>query len=279
MLPIILVVGIGLVFGVVLTVASKVMYVPVDEIVAKVREQLPGANCGACGFSGCDGYAAAFGEDRDTPINKCPVGGADLTARLAELLGVEASTAAAPVAVVMCQGNKDVAKDIMEYGSDMTCKKAATLFGGAKSCTFGCLGCGDCTQACNFDAIHIVNGVAVVDRDACVGCGACAKACPKNVIQILTKDDRVAPRCNSKDKAPKTMKNCKLGCIGCKKCEKTCKFDAIHVEDNLARIDYTKCKNCGMCAKECPTGALVVIPKQKKVVVAAPSAATEKANA
>ncbi len=260
--PVILVVGVGLFFGVILTIASIVMYVPVDEIVEQVREQLPGANCGACGYSGCDGYAAAFGEDKNTPINKCPVGGPDLAARLAELLGVEVSDTAAPVAVVMCQGDKSVAQDLMKLGSKMTCKGAAQLFGGNKSCSFGCMGLGDCVRACDFGALSIVNGVAVVDRDVCVGCGVCANTCPKSVIEILTKDDRVSPRCRSIDKGAAVMKNCKKGCIGCKKCENACKFDAIHVENNLATIDYEKCKNCGLCAKECPTGAITVVPKQ-----------------
>ncbi|MEG0291537.1 MAG: RnfABCDGE type electron transport complex subunit B [Anaerovoracaceae bacterium] len=272
-LPIILVVAIGFIFGIVLTIASKIMYVPVDEIVAKVREELPGANCGACGFAGCDDYAAAFGEDRNTSITKCPVGGADLAAKLGELLGVSAETGAAPVAVVMCQGNNSVANDIMEYGTDMTCKAAATLFGGSKSCTKGCLGLGDCVTACDFGALMICDGVANVDMEACVGCGACAKACPKSVIEILTKDDRVSVRCHSNDKGAKVMKSCKKGCIGCKKCENVCKFDAIHIENNLAKVDYDKCKNCGMCAKECPTGAIIVIPKTKKVVVQAPTEA------
>ncbi|MEG0919129.1 MAG: RnfABCDGE type electron transport complex subunit B [Anaerovoracaceae bacterium] len=268
-IPIILVVAIGLIFGIVLTVASKIMFVPIDEIVAKVREELPGANCGACGFAGCDDYAAAFGEDKETSITRCPVGGADLAARLGELLGVEASAGAPPVAVVMCQGNNNVAKDVLEYGKNMTCKEASTLFGGAKACTKGCLGLGDCVAACDFGALKIVDGIACVDRDLCVGCAACAKACPKSVIEILTKDDRVSVRCHSVDKGAKVMKACKSGCIGCKKCENTCKFDAIHVEGNLAKIDYDKCKNCGLCAKECPTGAIVVIPKTKKVVVKA----------
>lgn len=159
----------------------------------------------------------------------------------------------------------------------MTCKGALQLYGGNKSCAYGCLGMGDCVRACDFNAIHIVNGVAVVDRDVCVGCGVCANTCPKSVIQILTKDDRVAVRCKSTDKGAAVMKNCKNGCIGCKKCENTCKFDAIHVENNLASIDYDKCKNCGLCAKECPTGAIVVIPKEKKVVVQQP--AEEQAEA
>ncbi len=263
-LPIILVASVGLIFGIVLTVASKVMYVPVDEVVAKVREALPGANCGACGFSGCDGYAAAFGDDKSTPVNKCPVGGPELITTLSDILGVEADASAPPVAVVMCQGDKSVASDIMKYGSKMTCSGAAQLFGGGKSCASGCLGLGDCVRSCDFGALSIVNGLAVIDRELCVGCGVCAKECPKSIIEILTKDDRVSVRCKSTDKGAKVMKSCKKGCIGCKKCVSACKFDAIQVENNLATIDYEKCKNCGLCAKECPTGAIIVIPKEPK---------------
>lgn len=269
LIPVALVVVLGLVFGIVLTVAAKIMFVPVDEIVAEVREALPGANCGACGYSGCDGYAAAFGEDRSTPVNKCPVGGPDLIAKLGEILGVEADSSAPPIAMVKCQGNNDKAINIMEYGTEMTCVGATQLFGGGKGCSAGCLGLGDCTKVCDFDAIHIVNGIAVVDRDSCVGCGLCAKACPKFVIDMVTKADRVNVRCNSKDKGAKVMKNCKIGCIGCKKCEKACPFDAIHVNDNLAKIDYDKCKNCGLCVKECPTHAITMVPKEKKVAVQA----------
>ena len=176
LLPIALVVIIGLVFGIILTFAAKIMYVPVDEIVAEVREALPGANCGACGYSGCDGYAAAFGEDRSTPVNKCPVGGPDLATKLGEILG---------------QGNRDLTNDIMEYGKEMTCTAASQLFGGGKGCSSGCLGLGDCVRVCDFDAIHVVNGVAIVDRDKCVGCGMCAKECPKFIIDMITSADRV----------------------------------------------------------------------------------------
>ena len=267
LLPIALVVIIGLVFGIILTFAAKIMYVPVDEIVAEVREALPGANCGACGYSGCDGYAAAFGEDRSTPVNKCPVGGPDLATQLGEIFGVSADTSASPIAVVKCQGNRDLTNDIMEYGKEMTCTAASQLFGGGKGCSSGCLGLGDCVRVCDFDAIHVVNGVAIVDRDKCVGCGMCAKECPKFIIDMITSADRVTVKCNSNDKGAKVMKNCKIGCIGCMKCEKKCPFDAIHVTDSLAKIDYDKCKNCGLCVKECPTKAIYMVPKEKKIAV------------
>lgn len=277
--PILLVVGLGLAFGIILTIAAKLMFVPVDEIVAKIREELPGANCGACGFAGCDDYAAAFEDDKETPINKCPVGGPELAEKLGAILGVEASTGASPVAVVMCQGNNSLAANMMRYGADMTCTGAAQLFGGSKSCSFGCLGLGDCVAACDFDAIHIIDGLAVVDKNSCVGCGACAKACPKSVIEMLTTKDRVSVKCHSKDKGAQVMKSCKIGCIGCKKCEKACPFDSIHVTDNLAQINYETCKNCGLCAKACPTKAIYVVPKEKKVAVKKPAATEETKTA
>lgn len=248
----------------VLTIASKVFHVPVDPIVGQIREELPGANCGACGYAGCDDYAAAFGEDKNTSPSKCPVGGAELAGKLAEILGVEASSSAAPVAVVMCQGSKSKAQDYLKYEANITCTAANQLFGGNKGCAFGCLGGGDCVRACEFDAIDIVDGLAVVDRDKCVGCGACANACPKGVIEMLTKDDRVFVRCHSLDKGAQVMKVCKIGCIGCQRCVKECKFDAIHVENNIAKVDYEKCKNCGACSRVCPTKAIELIPRQKK---------------
>lgn len=278
-LPIILLGIMGLAFGAILTFAAKIMHVPVDPIVAEIREELPGANCGACGFAGCDDYAAAFGEDRNTSPSRCPVGGPELAEKLAEILGVEANSAAAPVAVVMCQGNKTLAKDFLQYEANITCTAAAQLFGGNKACAFGCLGGGDCVRACEFDAITIIDGLAVVDYDKCVGCGACAKACPKNVIEMLTKDNRTKVRCHSTDKGGQVMKVCKIGCIGCQKCVKECRFDAIHVNNFLAKIDYEKCVNCGACARVCPTKAIELTPRKKKAKPAAKPAAKKPEEA
>lgn len=273
LLPIVLLGVMGFIFGAVLTFAAKKMEVPVDPIVAEIREELPGANCGACGYAGCDDYAAAFGEDRCTSPSKCPVGGPDLAAKLAEILGVETDDTAQPLAVVMCQGTKTLAKDYLQYEANITCTAAAQLFGGNKACSFGCLGGGDCVRACEFDAITIIDGLAVVDPEKCVGCGACAEACPKDVIEMLTTEDRVKVRCHSTDKGAQVMKACKIGCIGCMRCVKECRFDAIHVENFLAKIDYEKCVNCGACARVCPTKAIELIPRKKKAKPAAKPAA------
>ena len=255
-IPIILVVAVGLVCAIMLVVASKVFFVPVDETQAALREVLPGANCGGCGFAGCDDYAGALAKDHDTPCNKCPVGGPSVAEKLASILGVAAGSAEKQVAVVKCNGSNEVSKSLLEYQGYSTCAAAAQIFGGVKQCQFGCLGMGDCVAACEFDAIKVVDGVARVDRNACVACGACAKACPKHLIKIQPEKNQVICFCSSKAKGADARKACEVGCIGCKKCESVCKFDAVHVEDNLATIDPEKCKNCGMCAKACPTGAI-----------------------
>lgn len=266
MMPVILVVIVGLIAGIILTIAAKVFFVPVDETVAKIREVLPGANCGACGYAGCDDYAAALGEDHSLSTSLCPVGGAECAAAIAAALGVEATAAEPKVAFVKCKGSNDKTKKIMEYQGIMTCEAAKNFYGGNWACSQGCMGFGDCVSVCQYDAIKICDGVAVVDRDACVGCGMCEKVCPNNVIVIGEKKKLVYVACNSNAPAAKARKACSVACIGCRKCEKICKFDAITIENNLAKIDFDKCKNCGLCEKECPTNAISNLRIKKKVV-------------
>ncbi len=265
--PIIIVVLVGLVCAIILTIASKVFYVPVDETFAELREALPGANCGGCGYAGCDDYAVAMAEDRSVSCTKCPVGGAECAAKLAEILGVAAGATDKEVAVVMCNGNNQSAKKLLEYQGLRTCAAAKQFFGGVNECAYGCIGFGDCDAACEFEAIKVVNGVAKVDRNNCVACGACVKACPNNIIRISTAKNNVIVKCSSTAKGGEVRKACTVGCIGCKKCEKVCKFDSVHVENNLSYIDPVKCKNCGACEKVCPTGTIInlrLIAKQMK---------------
>ncbi|MBR6473410.1 MAG: RnfABCDGE type electron transport complex subunit B [Firmicutes bacterium] len=255
--PVLLVVALGFVFAVILTIASKVFFVPVDETVANLSAALPGANCGGCGYAGCSDYANALAADPEgVGPNKCPVGGAAVAAELASILGIEAGSSEPMVAVVQCNGNTKAAKTLLEYQGPQTCKFAASLFGGTSACKYGCIGLGDCTRACNFGAIKICDGVAVVARELCTGCGACAAVCPKNVIRIAPAKNKVVVQCQNCDKGAQTLKACAYGCIGCSKCAKVCKFDAITIENNHAYIDPDKCKNCGLCAKECPTKAI-----------------------
>ena len=272
--PVMLTVVTGLIAGVLLTIAAKVFAVPVDETQVKIRECLPGANCGACGFVGCDDYAAALAADHSIPANKCVPGGAGAAAGIAAVLGVDAGTTVEQVAKVMCSGTCDNTSVEMDYQGYLSCSAVKNFFGGPGVCKFGCIGLGDCTKVCKFDAIHVENGIAVVDRDKCVACGACAGTCPQKIIDILPKASRVTVDCSSKDPGKVVTKACKAGCIGCKMCEKTCKFDAIHVVDNVAKIDPEKCKNCGMCAKACPRKIITVVPRpgQKPITKVAPKA-------
>ena len=256
-IPVIIVVAIGLVASVILVIASKVFYVYVDETTLALRAAMPGANCGGCGYAGCDDYANALGADHTLSPTKCPVGGADLAAKLAEILGVSAEMGEKQVAVVMCNGTSEAVKSLMEYDDIKTCKAAKTLYGGMNLCPYGCLGQGDCVVSCDFDALKIVDGVAVVDREKCTSCGACVKACPNHLIRISPAKNLVFVRCNNTDKGADARKACANACIGCMKCVKVCKFDSIKVENNVAYIDPDKCKNCGLCARECPTGAIV----------------------
>ena len=261
--PVVLLVIVGLIAGIILTVASRLMFVPVDETVQKLSEALPGANCGGCGFAGCDDYANAMGEDRSLSCSLCPVGGPDVAKKLAEILGVAAEDSEPMVATVMCKGNCNVTNEVMSRDRLHTCKEAAMFYGGGWACTFGCMGLGDCMNACDYNAIKVFNGVAIVDRENCIGCKACMKACPKHIIDMVPKKKQVYVACSAAEKGAATRKKCSSGCIGCMKCQKTCKFEAITVENGLAKIDYEKCKNCGLCVKECPTGAIITL-RQKK---------------
>lgn len=278
MIPVILLVVMGLIFGIMLTVAAKVLFVPVDETEAELTQALPGANCGACGFAGCADYAAAMAADRSLSPNLCPVGGADVAAALASILGVEAGSSEPIVAFVRCQGSHENTDKIMEYQGITTCSAAQNFYGGGGACAYGCMGHGDCVDVCAYDAIRIIDGVAVVDRDACVGCGMCAKACPKNIIMMGEKKKLNYVACSSKAPGAKAKKSCKVACIGCGKCKRICKFDAITVENNLAVIVLDKCKNCGMCEKECPTKAIINFRQRMKALAAkvAPKPADEK---
>lgn len=293
LLPAIIVAVVGLIAGIVLTIASKVMFVPVDEKVAAIQEVMPGANCGACGFAGCDDYATALGEGTTDDTTSCPVGGANLAAAIAEILGVEAGSADPESAMVLCKGNNYATNKIMEEVRIKSCKEAKMFYGGDWACTHGCLGLGDCVKACKFDAIRVINGCAVVDREGCVGCKACAKECPQHIITMVSKKKLVFITCSSTDKGAVARKACSVACIGCMKCQKSCKFDAITVENFLAKINFEACKNCGLCAKECPTGAIVNLRKKApakpkmtpeqieaaKAAAAAKKAAAEEAKA
>ncbi|HPT77751.1 MAG TPA: RnfABCDGE type electron transport complex subunit B [Candidatus Atribacteria bacterium] len=256
LLPVVSLGGLGLLFGVALGFAAKKFAVEKDPRIDMVREVLPGANCGGCGYPGCDGLASAIVEGK-APVKACPVGGLSVAEKVGAIMGVEAGTVERKVAVVLCQGDCDKAVDKFKYEGIMDCVAASMLQDGHKGCSYGCLGLGTCERVCAFDAIHVNDkGIAEVDREKCTACSKCVVACPKNIIELIPETSLVQVRCKSTDKGKDVKANCKIGCIGCQICVKACKFDAITSENNLARINYDKCVNCMVCAEKCPTGAI-----------------------
>lgn len=247
----------GLIIGILLGIAAKKFEVKVDEKVSLVRDLLPGNNCGACGYAGCDAMSEAIASGK-APASGCPVANSGIRAQIAELMGAEVGEVERQVASVKCAGTCDKSKVKYNYVGIKDCKQAAVVPGGGpKQCTYGCTGYGSCVNVCEFDAINIVDGIALVDKEKCTSCGLCIKECPKNLIELVPYKAETKVRCNSKDKGPVVKKGCSVGCIGCKLCEKACQHDAVHVNDNLASIDYSKCTNCGECAKKCPTKVIL----------------------
>ena len=249
--PIIIIGGMGLVFGALLAIASKKFAVKVDERVPKIISALPGANCGGCGYAGCAAYAEAVVAGK-AKSNCCPSGGSVAAAEIARIMGTEALEVVPKVARVMCSGTADCAEFKYIYVGENDCHSAMKLGGGQKSCKYGCLGLGSCAKVCDKNAISIINGVAVVDRDKCGACGQCVSECPKHIIDLVNADVSYAVSCKSKDKGKKVKAVCSVGCIGCGLCVKVCLAEAIVLKDNLAVIDSEKCANCGMCAEKCP---------------------------
>lgn len=259
-LAVIIVSAIGIAAGLLLAVASIVMAVPVDEKAEKIRAELPGANCGACGFSGCDGYAAALSQGKTDCTTLCAPGGTEVSKKIAAIAGLEAGEVLPMAAVVLCQGNNHNAGTKLIYSGVQSCKMASQVFGGPKECTYGCVGFGDCVEACPYDAIHICDGVARINPLACRACKACIKTCPKHLIELMPLHQaKAAVLCANHDKGAVTRKACVAGCIGCMKCVKACEYEAVKVENFCAKVDYEKCVGCGKCHEACPVKAIDVI--------------------
>ena len=246
-----IVAGVGLLIGLILSVASIIMAVPKDEKAEKILEALPGANCGACGYSGCSGYAEALAKGK-AEVGLCAPGGAACTKAVSGILGVNTGAVEPKTAAVRCMGSLEHTSYKAEYSGIMSCAAALKIGGGLTACTHGCMGLGDCEAACPYDAIHVKNGVACVDSGKCRACTLCVKACPRGIITIVPKKDMALVRCSNRDKGAVTRKLCDVGCIGCKKCEKACEAGAVTVKDFCASVDPSLCTNCGKCAEACP---------------------------
>ena len=257
LIPVIAVAVIGLICAVMLVVASKLMAVPSDETFTSVRDCLPGANCGACGYAGCDGYASALAAGEESKANKCIAGGADVAKQLAEILGVQYEAVAEVNAFVHCRGNCSVTCKKEIYEGARSCTAAKLLFGGDGACHFGCLGYGDCASVCPEQAINIINGIAHINDIRCMGCGACARVCPQGIIEVLPKNIEVFVSCSSHDRGPAVKNVCSAGCIGCTLCAKKCPSEAITIVNNLPVVDNSKCTGCGTCSEVCPSKCIL----------------------
>lgn len=273
--------AIGAIGALVLFLAAKKFEVKEDPRIGLVAEVLPQANCGGCGFPGCSGFANACVKAESLEGLLCPVGGAAVMGQIADILGMAAAAQDPKIAVVRCNGNCDARPRTNLYDGASSCAVAASLYSGDTGCSFGCLGLGDCVDACGFDAIRInpTTLLPEVVEDACTACGACVKACPKSIIELRKKGPksrRIFVSCVNKDKGGVAKKACSNACIGCSLCLKQCQFEAITIENNLSYIDHTKCRMCRKCVEVCPTNAILELnfPPKKKVE---PAVATEAA--
>ena len=251
--------GLALLFGVILGFSAKKFAVENNPAVDRIINVLPGANCGGCGSPGC----AVFAErvvDGQADYRDCPPGGPSVASEIAKQMGIDATLSNRKVAFIKCFGTNDNIKRNYIYDGPKSCISASQLAtGGNKTCTYSCIGLEGCKNACPFNAIKMVDSIAVVIREKCTACGKCIKACPKNLIDIVPDMNKVRVACNSRDKARMVKESCRAGCFGCNLCIKACKEGAITVTDNIAVIDYEKCVQCGECVGKCPAKAIKVV--------------------
>ena len=249
--------ALGVLFGIALAIVAARFVVKVDPKVEKVRETLPGANCGACGFAGCMGYAEAVVGNPDVAVHLCAPGKSAVADRIAEITGKKAEKVEPKIARVFCQGGASLSQRKFIYTGVMDCTAAVLAAGGDKSCEYGCMGYATCMRACPFDAITMSSdNLPIISPEKCTACGKCVAACPKQVIELAQMSKAVVISCHSRDKGADTRKKCQVGCIACGICVRTCPVDAIAIENNLARIDHGKCITCGLCVRKCPTNAI-----------------------
>lgn len=258
LLAIVVMLSVALFAGVLLSVFSHFFAVPENPLKRKIRQCLPGINCGACGYKGCSDYTDALLEGNVSP-SLCIPGAQEVANQIAELMGVKPEPFKDVTAFVSCNGTCDASSRKALYEGLETCRAANMLYAGQGACRFGCLGFGDCAKVCPAEAICLYDGVAHVNTARCLGCTLCSDVCPKHIIKMMPQETKTVVACSNLDRGADARKACQNSCIACKKCEKVCPHDAISVQSNLAVIDYEKCTNCKACVAECPSGCLTSV--------------------
>lgn len=245
----------GFAVAILLGFASKIFYVEEDAKVEAVLEALPGANCGGCGYAGCEGYATAVVNAPNVAANLCVAGGAKTAAQVGELTGKAVTESDPLISFRRCDKISGKVQKRYTYQGLPSCAAAATLAQGSDVCAHSCLGFGDCVVACPFDALYLKDGIVCVRENICTGCGKCTQTCPRNILELIPRRARVAVRCSTRDKLRAVMDVCLVGCIQCGKCIKTCPAGAISFQDNRIHIDQQKCLAYGdECELACVTG-------------------------
>ncbi len=263
-LPIIVLGGLGLIFGLFLSIFEKKISIKKNPLLEKIERTLPQANCGACGYPSCNAYAQALFEGKDEP-GKCIAGGEDLNQKVASLLNRKVAGFEKKVAIILCKGSSQKATLKYNYKGVKTCFAVSLVNNGDKDCNWGCLGYGDCVEICPFDAIYFNReAMPQVDSERCTGCGKCVDVCPRNIISLVPKYKGVHIFCKNQDKGVTVRKICSVGCIGCGICVRSCPHKAIVLENNVARIIYEKCTNCGICISKCPTKSIGIMLSKKE---------------
>ncbi len=256
--PTVVVGGAGLACAAALAAAARMLAVREDPRIEEVLDILPGANCGGCGYAGCESYAKAI-VSGGAPVNLCTPGGEEVAGAVAALLGVDAQPVERKVAIVLCGGDDTKAGRRFAYNGVADCHAANAVGGGDKKCRYGCLGYGSCAQVCPVGAIEIMDEhLAIVHSDLCIGCGLCVDACPRSIIKLVPAKRRIHVLCSSKDKRATVKQACTAGCIGCGLCVKLAGNGAIRIQDRLAVIDYSQDLTADTIANRCPSGCIII---------------------
>jgi len=249
----------GAICGLLLTLAYKKLNVEADPRIEQITECLGGANCGACGYAGCEAFAQAILEGKADPA-LCVSAPDERLKEIGKIMGIDVAPTQKKVAVVLCHGCDGIAKPRYTYDGLKSCLLASSMAGGPKLCEFSCVGLGDCVKACPFGALSIEKGLAKVNNELCTGCGTCIPVCPRSILELMPYTKKAIVRCKNTNVARVARASCSSACIGCKKCERTCQHDAIHVINGVAVVDNDKCTGCGECVEGCPCNCIDMGP-------------------